>query len=58
MTSNIADPEDFPYFLPCACDYCYLVLLGHTPDCVRPFFGASIVALRFNQGGVRPLRRL
>ena len=47
--------EDSP-FLCALTEFCNLVLRGNVPDEVRPFFfGATLVALRKQSGGVRPI---
>lgn len=49
-------PEDDPPFSRALSSFCILVLQGNVPAEVRPlFFGASLVALRKNTGGVRPI---
>lgn len=53
MLPNLQDPDDSPMLS----GFCSLVLRGgETPDTARPlFFGASLVALRKKQGGIRPI---
>ena len=55
MISSFSNSSDSP-LLAALVDFCSLVLRGDIPEEVRPFFfGASLVALRKKQGGVRPI---
>ena len=55
MISSFSNSSDSP-LLAALVDFCSLVLQGNTPEEVRPFFfGASLVAFRKKQGGVRPI---
>ena len=50
-----ARDDDSP-FLQTLASFCALVLEGRVPDVVRPFFfGATLVALEKQSGGVRPI---
>ena len=48
--------EDDSAFLQVLASFCVLVLEGRVPEAVRPFFfGATLVALEKQSGGVRPI---
>ena len=52
----VQDDQDESLLLSALTEFCILVLQGDIPLEVRPvFFGASLVALRKESGGVRPI---